>query len=88
MTPTDVMALVGLWRRQSREGEYLIRAEDVSIEVSSMTGETYGRTRAQNALRRLVEQKKAKEKAWDSFLLTKAGENFCIALQKMGLCEF
>lgn len=87
MTPSDVMALIAVWNRRNREDGYAIHAEDVSIEVSTLTGEVYGKTRASNSLRHLVDQRLLKETAWNRFAMTKAGERFCEAMRKMGLVE-
>jgi hypothetical protein len=87
MTPTQILALVGLWRRQHKDGGDIF-AEDVAIEVATTTGGTFGRTRAENCLRHLQEQKLVKKGQWDgSHRLSKTGENLCAALKSMGLRE-
>lgn len=87
MTPTQVLVLVGLWRRLHRDGSDVF-AEDVAIEIASTTGGTFGKTRAENCLRQLLEQKLVKKGRWDrSYALSKGGEKVCYALKSMGLRE-
>lgn len=88
MTPMEIMTLVGLWRRQHHDGTYAIFAEDVAMEVASTTGGVFGKTRAENCLRKLVDKKLVKKTRWEgSYLLSKAGEEVCAALKSMGLRE-
>ena len=88
MTPNEVQALIGIWRRQLKEGSATFHAEDVAVEVSLYTGRTYGKTRAANALRSLAEKKLVKETKWDGFTITGKGRALCEAVRELGLCEF
>ena len=88
MTPNAVQALIGLWRRVEKEESNLFHAEDVAVEVALHTGKTFGKTRALNALRSLVDLKMVKESKWNGFSITVKGKKFCEALQEMGLCRF
>ena len=84
MTPTQLKALIGLWRRLLTDVDSY--AEDVSLEVTSTIGGMFGRVRAENCLRQLKEQNMVKEGQWpDSYRLSRAGENFCETLEKLGL---
>lgn len=90
MTATQILALVGLWRRTANGGTDAmgIFADDVAIEVSTTSGLTFGRTRAENCLCQLMLQDLVKQGSWQSsYRLTKKGQKVCEALKSMGLKE-
>lgn len=84
MTPTQLKTLIGLWRRLLTDVDAY--AEDVSVEITTSIGGTFGRVRAENSLRQLKEQNLVREGQWpDSHRLSMAGERFCETLEELGL---
>lgn len=84
MTPTQIKALIGLWRRLLTDVDAY--AEDVSLEITTSIGGVFGRVRAENSLRQLKEMNLVKEGQWpDSYRLSRAGDLFCETLEKLGL---
>ena len=91
MTPTMMLALVAVDRRQRREndpaGQFL---DDVVIEISTTTGKTIDKNTTRASLKRLKEAGLVKngdrKKGWgDLWLLSAKGNAVMDALHALGL---